>query len=112
MLFVYDTSDADWTLVGMDEEYGFAPSNYIEITAKAEQKSPQAALSSQTSEREVDSQQPLSPVGAVSRGPAAAMAGIMQQKSSSADLPPANTSLPPRRPQLPPEDSDEEPPAP
>lgn len=112
MLGVYDTSDADWTLVGLDREYGFAPSNYIEITAIREDKLPQAALSPQTSEREVDPQQPSSPVGAVSNGPAAAMAGIMQQKSSSTGLPPANTSLPPRRPQLTPEDSDEEPPAP
>lgn len=28
---VFDTSDPDWTLVGTDSEYGFAPSNYIEI---------------------------------------------------------------------------------
>ena len=98
--------------MGLDGEYGFAPSNYIEITAKREEKSSQAALSPQTSEREVDPQQPSSPVRAVSGGPAAAIAGIMQHKSSSTDFPPANTSLPPRRPQLTPEDSDEEPPAP
>ncbi|KAJ5971157.1 uncharacterized protein N7479_001075 [Penicillium vulpinum] len=30
-LMVYDTSDPDWTLVGINSEYGFAPSNYIEI---------------------------------------------------------------------------------
>ncbi|KAI9373174.1 hypothetical protein BJX61DRAFT_397962 [Aspergillus egyptiacus] len=30
-LVVYDTSDPDWTLVGVNSDYGFAPSNYIEI---------------------------------------------------------------------------------
>ncbi|KAL4784229.1 hypothetical protein BJX76DRAFT_222736 [Aspergillus varians] len=30
-LLVYDTSDEDWTLVGVNAEFGFAPSNYIEI---------------------------------------------------------------------------------
>ncbi|KAJ5566236.1 hypothetical protein N7535_007874 [Penicillium sp. DV-2018c] len=31
-LMVYDVSDPDWTLVGTGSEYGFAPSNYIEIS--------------------------------------------------------------------------------
>lgn len=30
-LVVYDTSDPDWTLVGVNSDFGFAPSNYIEI---------------------------------------------------------------------------------
>lgn len=30
---VYDISDPDWTLVAVDGDYGFAPANYIEITA-------------------------------------------------------------------------------
>lgn len=98
--------------MGLDGEYGFAPSNYIDITGKAEQRSPQAAFSPQTSEREVEPEQPSSPVSTARTGPAAAMAGIMHQRSSSTDTPPANISLPPRRPQFTPEDSDEEPPAP
>lgn len=28
---VYDTSDPDWTLVGVNSDFGFAPSNYIEL---------------------------------------------------------------------------------
>lgn len=112
VLSVYDTSDLDWTLVGLDGEYGFAPSNYIDIIGKAEQRSPQVALSPQTLEREVEPEQPSSPITIARTGPAAAMAGIMHQKSSSTDLPPANIGLPPRRPQFTPEDSDEEPPAP
>ncbi|OAA39154.1 Actin cytoskeleton-regulatory complex protein sla1 [Metarhizium rileyi] len=31
VLQVFDTSDPDWILVGHDDEYGFVPSNYIEI---------------------------------------------------------------------------------
>lgn len=31
MLEVYDTSDPDWTLVGLNGDYGFVPSNYIDI---------------------------------------------------------------------------------
>ncbi|KAJ5898638.1 hypothetical protein N7504_008926 [Penicillium tannophilum] len=31
-LVVYDISDPDWTLVGVNGDYGFAPANYIEIT--------------------------------------------------------------------------------
>jgi hypothetical protein len=32
ILDVYDTTDADWTLVGEGGSYGFAPANYIELT--------------------------------------------------------------------------------
>ncbi|EFY84864.1 Actin cytoskeleton-regulatory complex protein sla1 [Metarhizium acridum CQMa 102] len=31
VLQVFDTSDPDWILVGLDGEYGFVPSNYIEM---------------------------------------------------------------------------------
>ncbi|KAL6243935.1 cytoskeletal protein binding protein [Rhinocladiella similis] len=34
-LQVYDTSDPDWTLVGVGDDYGFAPANYIEISGDA-----------------------------------------------------------------------------
>ncbi|KKA17561.1 Cytoskeleton assembly control protein Sla1 [Rasamsonia emersonii CBS 393.64] len=30
-LVVYDTSDPDWTLVGVNSDFGFAPANYIEL---------------------------------------------------------------------------------
>ncbi|KAL2824489.1 hypothetical protein BDW59DRAFT_147421 [Aspergillus cavernicola] len=30
-LVVYDTSDPDWTLVGVNSDFGFAPSNYIDL---------------------------------------------------------------------------------
>ncbi|KAJ8101299.1 hypothetical protein POJ06DRAFT_93964 [Lipomyces tetrasporus] len=34
VLEVYDTSDPDWVLVGVRDEYGFAPSNYIEFISE------------------------------------------------------------------------------
>ncbi|KAL2887393.1 SH3 domain-containing protein [Ceratocystis lukuohia] len=40
-LQVYDTSDPDWILVGFENEFGFAPSNYIELSASG--ASPAAA---------------------------------------------------------------------
>ena len=30
-LSVYDTSDPDWILVGLDGEFGFVPANYIDM---------------------------------------------------------------------------------
>ena len=98
--------------MGLDGEYGFAPSNYISITSKAEQRSPQALLSPQTSEKEMEPEQPSNPVAIARSGPAAAMAGIMHQGSNSTDLPPAHVGRPPRKAQFTPEDSDEDSPAP
>ncbi|KAE8148691.1 hypothetical protein BDV25DRAFT_157820 [Aspergillus avenaceus] len=34
-LMVYDTTDPDWILVGVNSDYGFAPANYIEIVEEA-----------------------------------------------------------------------------
>ena len=42
ILDVYDTSDPDWTLVGIAGELGFAPANYIEVSGSAP-KSPSVA---------------------------------------------------------------------
>lgn len=35
VLQVYDTSDPDWILVGLDGEYGFVPANYIDLDEAA-----------------------------------------------------------------------------
>ncbi len=111
-LSVYDTEDPEWTLVGLDGEYGFAPANYIEITGKAEQTPVREPLSPRAPVQETEDEPPSAPSAQAQRGPAAAIAGIMQKKPRSSDSPPANISLPPRRPQFTPEDSDEEPLAP
>ncbi|RDA83158.1 hypothetical protein CP532_6084 [Ophiocordyceps camponoti-leonardi (nom. inval.)] len=36
LLDIFDTSDPDWILAGHEDEYGFVPSNYIEVKARTE----------------------------------------------------------------------------
>src|SRR5205085_11797520 len=117
---VYDTSDPDWTLVGVNAEYGFAPANYIEVI---EQAAPlKATLGARAGpalpERPVETESegvptPNSPSSPV-QGPAAALAGILHQHKASTSAnpqtlpsPPAIT-LPPRRPMYTPEESEDE----
>lgn len=111
-LQVYDTTDAEWSLVGLDGEFGFAPANYIELLGKAEQRSPPAALSRETSEQDTETEQPASPAAPARVGPAAAIAGIMHHQSPSTDSRGVQPNLPPRGQQFTPEDSDEEAPVP
>ena len=112
-LKVYDNeSDPDWTLVGLDDEYGFAPSNYIEIVGGSEQvASPPGAAQLVTQYEEPESPVQQSPSTTASAGPAAAIAGIMHGRSTSTASG-ANPALPARQPQYTPEASDEEPPPP
>ncbi|KAI9819507.1 MAG: cytoskeletal protein binding protein [Pycnora praestabilis] len=121
-LFVYDTSDPDWTLVGMNGEYGFAPTNYIEILDRAPTSSPHVASSARAPPQEPEPEAPATPssLGSPTQSPAAALAGIIGRKASSSAptaensraSPPPSISLPPRRPAYTPEASDEEPPSP
>ncbi|KAL9014587.1 MAG: hypothetical protein Q9173_000764 [Seirophora scorigena] len=113
LLSVYDTSDQDWTLVGLKDEYGFAPANYIEITGLASDKSLPEAPSPEVT-RDVETERPSSSTEPASpQGPAAAIAGIMSRRSgatAAGHLTSATVerSFPPRA-QYTPEDSDEEP---
>lgn len=80
-LEVYDTSDPDWTLVGYNGEFGFAPANYIEITEDAHPRAPSAAstvkaAASPTSYEPSGSPTPPSPAASRS-GPAAALANVL-----------------------------------
>ncbi|KAL8913660.1 MAG: hypothetical protein Q9172_007240 [Xanthocarpia lactea] len=117
ILSVYDTSDDDWTLVGLNGEYGFAPANYIEITGIANSESPSVAPSPETT-RDPAPESPSSPVEAASpQGPAAAIAGIMSKRGAVPPnaQPPAPTTAArgvPPQPQYTPEGSDDEPPPP
>lgn len=108
LLDVYDTSDSEWTLVGLDGEYGFAPANYIDIMGNPEPKSPISVLVPQTPATEEEPATP--PHTRTASGPAAAIAGIMggHPKSLSTDSPPPNVTLPPRPQQFTPEESEEE----
>ena len=60
ILEVYDTSDDDWTLVGLNGEYGFAPANYIEVSGAAP-KSPSLASARQSIQAPPEPVTPASP---------------------------------------------------
>ena len=121
-LAVYDISDPDWTLVGLNGEYGFVPANYIEILGEVEAQSPESAISPQLPARHHEIVQPASPASAGTSvpGPAATLAGVMTSRAAapssttqqSLDSPPPSAGLPPRQQQYTPEDSDEERPLP
>ncbi|CAG1984231.1 unnamed protein product [Fusarium graminearum] len=94
ILNVYDTSDPDWILTGLDGEYGFVPSNYIEMGAAAETAQPPLpsppppVLPSRPpappiSEPELEAASPDLPNETASppSNPAAAIAGVMQNRS-------------------------------
>ncbi|KAI4648133.1 hypothetical protein J4E93_004544 [Alternaria ventricosa] len=128
VLDVYDTTDPDWTLVGVADDYGFAPANYIELTEEGAAAGAPAAPSPALPSRppmppatdSFDDDQPPTPDTPPQPSPAAALAGIIQKKSQEAAprstiSPPPNVSAPPRqqrRVQFTPEESDEEVPAP
>ncbi|KAF2186947.1 hypothetical protein K469DRAFT_705490 [Zopfia rhizophila CBS 207.26] len=118
VLDVYDMSDPDWTLVGVDGDYGFAPSNYIEMKEDIAEASPSLpgrppAPAAPAPESD-DEPQPPTPDSPVHQSPAAALAGIIQKKSEQTAAPratispPPNVTVPPRRVQFTPEESDEE----
>lgn len=102
-LEVFDTSDPDWILVGLDNEYGFAPSNYIDVQEGDAQSSqpPTPSLPSRPTLPERSSQssnEATSPRSPTQAGPAAALAGIINQRKASNPPPRQDT----------PEASDEE----
>lgn len=111
---VYDTSDDDWTLVGVNGEYGFAPANYIELGGAAAPASPSVASARQsmTSPPPVPSEppapaSPATPTSPQISGPAANLAAVLGGRAPSA----AARSIPsPPAPQqeLTPEPSDSE----
>lgn len=100
-LDVYDTSDPDWTLVGANGEYGFAPAIYIERVndAPAAMSPPPAPAPPPMPTRpEPDMDKPLpgeadypgpAQSETPSSNPAAALAGIIAQKTGGASGEPA-----------------------
>ncbi|KIW41937.1 uncharacterized protein PV06_05534 [Exophiala oligosperma] len=109
-LQVYDTSDPDWTLVGVGDDYGFAPANYIEISGDAPPTS-----SSSSNRRSIPPApapepealaSPVSPARST-HDPAANLARVLggQAPASPASARPIPT---PSRVQLTPDPSDEE----
>ncbi|KAI1914619.1 cytoskeletal protein binding protein [Ophidiomyces ophidiicola] len=86
---VFDTSDPDWTLVQIKSEYGFVPSNYIELLDAGQPtvERPPPLPSQKVENRDTESEGILTPRSTSSpvESPAAALAGIIhnQQESTS-----------------------------
>lgn len=98
---MFDTSDLDWILVGLDGEYGFVPSNYIEMQdAGTTQESPSPAPPPAPPALPVRPQSVVAPKEAPSDStlstPAAALAGVMQGKARN--LGHAPSTPPPSQP--------------
>jgi hypothetical protein len=132
-LDVYDSSDPDWTLVGSNGEYGFAPAIYIEAASSepaAMSPPPAPAAPPMPARPEPDMDKPLPGeadyVGPASNevpsnNPAAALAGIIAQRTGGGNAEPIRERQlaappPPSAPQqysepqqYTPEESDEEP---
>ncbi|EFR02085.1 cytoskeleton assembly control protein SLA1 [Nannizzia gypsea CBS 118893] len=111
-ILIFDTSDPDWTLVQVNSEYGFAPSNYIQVIGDIEAPGAEAAAppaiethkavkfaepepeAQLEPEPEPEQEQETPPAPQIApkapAGPAAALAGILhtQQPSESRAVPP------------------------
>lgn len=112
ILGVYDTSDPDWTLVGAGDEYGFAPSNYIEITGAAA-TTPSTSSNRQSIPPAAELNEPSTPTSPARslQSPAANLARVLG--GGIPISPTADRTMPsPPRQQLTPEASDGEEPAP
>ncbi|KAM5457581.1 cytoskeletal protein binding protein [Microsporum audouinii] len=104
-ILIFDTSDPDWTLVQVNSEYGFAPSNYIQIIGDVEPSeavpaaSPAAESHEEAKHVEPEPEAQPEPESEASPaphtttkppgGPAAALAGILQTQQPPA--PPADS---------------------
>ena len=118
---VYDSSDPDWTLVGCDGEYGFAPANYIEVLGES-QESPAAEEPGPTlparNSQPATAGKPASSASPTSK-PAPAYLGEIQSRIASkpADQATAASPVPsatrePPQVQYTPDDSEDDIPAP
>lgn len=125
-ILVYDVSDPDWTLVGVNNDYGFAPSNYIEIVEggaptpaavpplpQAEPEPPAPSLPqrpTQPAHDEYEDASPASsPIDSVQNPAAVAIADIINRQHASAggySEPAREESPPPQLPTRPSHDQD------
>ncbi|KAG8628503.1 hypothetical protein KVT40_004376 [Elsinoe batatas] len=102
VLDVYDTSDEDWTLVGQNGEFGFAPAIYIEKASDAAASAQAAPPMPARNQAQVPTPEPEdeSPPESPARNPAKALASIIAQRTG--DAPPAAPSMPAAGPASPP----------
>lgn len=113
ILEVFDTSDPDWTLVGFNDDYGFAPANYIELQEASPPKAPLPPSSRNAPEVSGVSDSEASPAtsspSASVQSPAAALAKVLGGGAPTSPI--ASRSIAPPtapRPQFTPEASDDE----
>ncbi|GFF41232.1 actin cytoskeleton-regulatory complex protein sla1 [Aspergillus lentulus] len=136
-LVVYDTSDPDWTLVGVNGDFGFAPANYIEIQegdtpaappslpspspAPVEPSAPALPQRPVEVPAEVPAEEPVapastsSPIDTIQNPAAAAIANIIHKQHASPVESEPSRDIPPPQPQRPsyqPEDSYQREPSP
>jgi hypothetical protein len=123
-LVVYDTSDPDWTLVGVNADFGFAPANYIEIVGDTAPPAtsfappppvPDEPPAPSLPQRPTAEPEPAasSPQADAAQNPAAAAIADIIHKQNAPAVEPEPPRAPPRRePAYEPEDSyqDDEPP--
>lgn len=109
-LAVYDTSDPDWTLVGLDGDCGFVPANYIESSGSQDEAPPPMPARPQSlTQQEAATQSYPSPAASPVQTPAAALANIIQQKTGPSSSEASRSVNVPPTTQFTPEASDEEP---
>lgn len=126
VLDVYDTTDPDWTLVGLNGEFGFVPSNYIEeIVGDQAAPAAQVAPPPMPPRQPAGASQPSPDIAAGEasdassneedniRSPAAALAGILAQKTGGGEDSASRYSAPAARPvPSPPQEDEDRPPLP
>ncbi len=88
---MFDTSDPDWILVGLDDEFGFAPANYIDMDSRdaadheASQTPPPALPArSRSFAMEPDIVAETAATKPSAAGPASALAGVLQGRAVAA----------------------------
>ncbi|RMZ87035.1 hypothetical protein DV736_g5739, partial [Chaetothyriales sp. CBS 134916] len=112
-LNVYDISDPDWTLVGVNGDFGFAPANYIEISDAAP-GSPSVAFARPPISTPIDPGTPITPTSPdrAASSPAANLARVLGTGASAPATRQSVPSPPARQQQFTPEPSDNDEPAP
>lgn len=118
-LLVYDTEDPDWTLVGVNSDYGFAPANYIQIVDQpaASVRSPPSpepappSLPQRPAAPPADESPALAASPAIdsAQNPAAAAIADIIHKQHAVDSEPPRSAPPPPQPSYEPEDNYREP---
>ena len=90
---VFDTSDPDWILVGLDDEFGFVPSNYIDMSDAADQADqtppPNApVLPARPQSETIESPSASETIAATAPAVAAALASVMAGRAPASPASP------------------------